>query len=200
MRRGDDAPRAVLALEDMPLDGAPNVLNACAALALVEPFGLDDAVLAEGLRTFAGLPHRQQTVARGGGVIFVNDTKATNVHAVCSGLAGYAGDVVIILGGSGKGEDYAPLREALGPVKHVVLIGVEGPRIGAALGDAVSMEYAGDMADAVDRAATATDGRGTVLLSPACASFDMFRDYGHRGEVFAAAARAWVAARMEAMP
>ncbi len=194
-RLRDGGPRAVLALEDFPLHGAPNVLNAGAALAALEPFDLDDDVLAAGLRSFRGLPHRQQEVARGDGLVFVDDSKATNVHAVCGGLAGYAGDVVLILGGSGKGEDYAPLRDVLAPVRAAVLIGAEAERIAAALAGAVPLVRAADLDEAVATAAGLALGRGTVLLSPACASFDMFRDYHHRGEVFAAAARRWLAGR-----
>ena len=191
-RQRDGGPRAVLALEDFPLHGAPNVLNAGAALAALEPFDLADDVLADGLRSFRGLPHRQQEVARGEGLVFVDDSKATNVHAVCGGLAGYAGDVVLILGGSGKGEDYAPLREAIGPVRAAVLIGAEADRIAAALAGTVPLVRAADLDGAVAAAAGLVPGGGTVLLSPACASFDMFRDYHHRGEEFQAAARRWL--------
>jgi len=197
-RLRDGGPRAVLALEDFPLHGAPNVLNAGAALAALEPFGLDDDVLADGLRSFRGLPHRQQEVARGEGLVFVDDSKATNVHAVCGGLAGYAANVVLILGGSGKGEDYAPLRGALGPVRAAVLIGAEADRIAAALAGSVPLVRASGMDEAVATAAGLASGRGTVLLSPACASFDMFRDYHHRGEAFQAAALAWLAGRPDA--
>ena len=199
-RLRDGGPRAVLALEDFPLHGAPNVLNAGAALAALEPFDLSDDVLADGLRSFRGLPHRQQEVARGEGLVFVDDSKATNVHAVCGGLAGYAGDVVLILGGSGKGEDYAPLRRALGPVRAAVLIGAEADRIAAALDGAVPLVRAADLDEAVAKAAGLAAGTGTVLLSPACASFDMFRDYHHRGEAFRDAARGWLAGRAGAAP
>ncbi|MBK9302732.1 MAG: UDP-N-acetylmuramoyl-L-alanine--D-glutamate ligase [bacterium] len=153
-----------------------------------------------GLRSFRGLPHRQQEIARGEGLVFVDDSKATNVHAVCGGLAGYAGDVVLILGGSGKGEDYAPLREALGPVRAAVLIGAEADRIAAALAGTVPLVRAADLDGAVAAAAGLLPGGGTVLLSPACASFDMFRDYHHRGEEFQAAARRWLDGRAGAAP
>jgi len=185
-----DGPQALLPWDDVPLTGAPNLLNVLAAVALTEPFDLPADVLAAGLRTFRGLEHRQQTVARRGGVVFVDDSKATNVHAVCAGLAGYRDGVVLIVGGSGKGEDYAPLRAALDPVAHVILIGAEGPALGAALDGARPLHRADDLEGAVALGAELAAPGGTVLLSPACASFDMFRDYHHRGQVFRDAARA----------
>jgi UDP-N-acetylmuramoylalanine--D-glutamate ligase len=128
-------------------------------------------------------------VGRLGGVRFVDDTKATNVHAVCAGLRGYPDTVVLIAGGSGKGEDYAPLREVMGQVRHLVNIGREGPAIARAVGDLVPTHRAESMEEAVRLAAQLAAPQGTVLLSPACASFDMFRNYHERGLAFAAAAR-----------
>ncbi len=144
--------------------------------------------MAEGLRTFRGLAHRHQLIGRLGDVRFVNDTKATNVHAVCAGLRGYPRPVVLIAGGSGKGEDYTPLREVMTAVRHVVTLGQEGPAIAASLAGIVPTTTATDLADAVATAARLADPDATVLLSPACASFDMFRNYRERGEAFAAAA------------
>jgi len=182
--------QSLLPWDELPLNGHPNLLNALAAVALVEPFDLPAAAVAAGLRTFHGLEHRQQTVAHLDGVAFVDDSKATNVHAVCAGLAGYRADVVLILGGSGKGEDYAPLRAALGPVAHVILIGAEGAALGKALAGECPLHAADDLTAAVALGAVLAAPGGTVLLSPACASFDMFRDYHHRGVVFRDAARA----------
>ena len=187
----------LLALDELAIAGAPNARNAAAAAAMLLPLGVDSEALRVGLRSFRGLPHRQETVAAAGGVVFVNDSKATNVHAVCAGLESYAADVVLIVGGSGKGEDYAPLRAALGPVKAVVGLGAEASAIVAALGGDRPAEFADTMADAVARAARLAAGRGTVLLSPACASFDMFRDYNARGEAFREAAAATAAAAKE---
>ena len=187
-RTGPEGREAVLPVEELALRGAPNLQNACAAVALVTTCGLPVDVLAEGLRSFAGLPHRQEEVARRGGLVFVNDSKATNVHAVCAGLGGYERNVYLILGGSGKDEDFAPLRAAMGPVAQVVVIGDESERIAAALDGAVPIARAGSLPEAVSTAVSAADGRGTILLSPACASFDMFRDYNERGEVFRALA------------
>ncbi len=184
VRLRDGSEEEVLPVADLGLTGGPNLLNALAATALVEPFGLSATDIATGLRSFTGLAHRQELVAEAGGVRWVNDSKATNVHAVCAGLDGYERDVVLILGGSGKGEDYAPLREALGPVTRVVLIGDEAQAMAVALEGAAPLERAATMEEAVAAAARAAAGRGTVLLSPACASFDMFRSYEHRGEAF----------------
>ncbi len=194
VRDGDFRP--LMPLAEMSLGGAPNILNACAAVACVAPLGVDLEAAAAGLRTFRTPDHRQQRVAAAGGIEFVDDSKATNVHAVCSGLAGYDSDVVLIVGGSGKGEDYAPLREAIGPVKAVVGLGGEAPDIVAALRTELPVEFAATMEEAVERAVRLAAGRGTVLLSPACASFDLFRDYVHRGEAFREAALA-AAARID---
>jgi UDP-N-acetylmuramoylalanine--D-glutamate ligase len=197
-RKGPQGPEPVLPVDELPLRGAPNLLNACAAVALVTTCGLPADALAEGLRGFAGLPHRQEVVARRGELVFVNDSKATNVHAVCAGLAGYERDVVLILGGSGKAEDFRPLRAALGPVARVVVMGDEADRIAEALAGAVPLERAASFADAVRAAARAAGDRGTVLLSPACASFDMFQDYNERGKAFRNEARRLAAGGGEA--
>ncbi len=188
-RRTAAGEEPIVAAADLQVTGAPALANCCAAVAAVTPWRLPAGTLADGLRSFAPLSHRQQVVARVGGVTYVDDSKATNVHAVCAGLAGYDGGVVLILGGSGKGEDYTPLRGAMGPVEHVVLLGEESDRIGAALAGTVPLHRADDMAAAVSLAATLARPGGTVLLSPACASFDMFRDYRQRGEAFQAAVR-----------
>jgi len=187
-RRGEV--RDLLAVADLFLQSPPNLLNAAATAAAVLSLVDDLDAVAEGLRTFRGLAHRHQLVGRLGGVRFVNDTKATNVHAVCAGLRGYPTPVVLIAGGSGKGEDYAPLREVMAPVRHVVTIGQEGPAIAAALAGRVPTSPAVDLPAAVRLAASLAAPDATVLLSPACASFDMFNNYRERGEAFAAAARA----------
>lgn len=184
----------VLPVADLPLRSPPNTLNALAVTASVLSLVDDLDPIREGLRTFGGLEHRHQTVGRLDGVRFVDDSKGTNVHAVCAGLRGYPTPVVLIAGGRGKGEDYTPLREAMAAVRHVVVMGEEGPAIAAVLQDLVPVTAADDLVSAVRLAASlaarfaAPDA--TVLLSPACASFDMFSDYHQRGRVFAAAARA----------
>jgi len=192
--------RILAGVAELALKSPPNLLNALAAVAIGEALGLGREAMGEGLRDFPGLPHRHQLVARRGSVEFVNDTKATNVHAVCAGLDGFPDPVVLIAGGSGKGEDYRPLAQVMGMVRHVVLIGQEGPAIGRALEGTVPTTLAASMEDAVaeagrmaadisgDLSARDDGGRVVVLLSPACASFDMFANYAERGAAFAAAA------------
>src|SRR5690606_12300377 len=124
------------------------------------------------------------------GVRYVNDSKGTNVGATLAAVAGMPGPLVLIAGGQGKGQDFSPLAQALrGKVRHAVLIGQDAKLIADALEDVVITELASDMEDAVRKAARAAQPGDTVLLSPACASLDMFRDYGHRGDAFAEAVR-----------
>ena len=179
---------SVLAASEVALDTPPNLINALAVAGAAYALGTPLEAVAAGLRDFPGLAHRHQLVARRGGVRFVNDSKATNVHAVMAGLDGYRGEVVLIAGGSGKGEDYHPLCEVMGAVRHVVTMGAEGPAIAAALAGVVSVTAAPDLTAAVAAAADLAAPDATVLLSPACASFDMFTGYRQRGEAFTAAA------------
>jgi UDP-N-acetylmuramoylalanine--D-glutamate ligase len=136
------------------------------------------------------LPHRSQWVADVRGVRYVNDSKGTNVGATLAAVAGMPGSLVLIAGGQGKGQDFAPLVAALrGKVRHIVLLGQDAKVLDAALQGVASTEFARDMDDAVQRAARAARSGETVLLSPACASLDMFRDYTHRGHMFTASVR-----------
>jgi UDP-N-acetylmuramoylalanine--D-glutamate ligase len=182
----------LLPTNELSLQSPPNLLNALAAAAAGLALRLPREAVARGLRDFPGLVHRHQLVARKDGIRFINDTKATNVHAVCTGLQGYGRPVVLIVGGSGKGEDYRPLREVMGSVRHVVLLGEEGPAIGTALTGAVATSRAASMDEAVsmawDQSTQQPETDVDVLLSPACASFDQFANYGARGEAFTAAA------------
>jgi UDP-N-acetylmuramoylalanine--D-glutamate ligase len=124
------------------------------------------------------------------GVRFVDDSKGTNVGATLAAVAGMPGSLVLIAGGQGKGQDFAPLAQAFrGKVRHIVLLGQDAKLIDAALQGVATTQFAKDMDEAVQLAANAARPGETVLLSPACASLDMFRDYGHRGDVFAAAVR-----------
>lgn len=187
--RGNGVHR-LISLGDLWLQSPPNVLNALATVAAAAPFVDDLDALAAGLVGFRGLAHRHELVGRLGGIRFINDTKATNVHAVQAGLQGYPRPVVVIMGGRGKGEDYAPLRDVMAPVRHVVTIGEEGPAIAAALAGSVATLPAATLENAVAIATDLAQPEGDVLLSPACASFDMFASYRDRGAAFAAAARA----------
>jgi UDP-N-acetylmuramoylalanine--D-glutamate ligase len=185
---------AVFEMERMKITGLHNAANALAALALGDAAGLPLAAMLKALETFPGLPHRSAWVADFGGVRYVDDSKGTNVGATLAAVDGMPGPLVVIAGGLSKGQDFAPLATAFkGKVRHVVLIGKDAGDVERALAGAVRSERAASMQDAVAAAARAAEPGDTVLLSPACASFDMFRDYGHRGDVFAAAVRGMAA-------
>jgi UDP-N-acetylmuramoylalanine--D-glutamate ligase len=182
---------ALLDTARMKIAGKHNAANALAALALGEAVGLPFAPMLEALESFPGLPHRSEWIADVRGVRYVDDSKGTNVGATIAAVAGMPGPLVMIAGGDGKGQDFAPLAGAFrGKVRHTVLIGRDAPAVAAALTGVCTVERAASMPEAVAAAARAARKGDTVLLSPACASLDMFRDYGQRGEVFAAAVRA----------
>ena len=168
--------------------GAHNAANALAALALGEALALPLAAMLAELRSFAGLPHRSQWIADRQGVAYIDDSKGTNVGATLAAVAGMPGPVVLIAGGDGKNQNFGPLATGLrGKVRHIVLIGRDAPLIARALDGVCPIERCATLPQAVQAAARAARPGDTVLLSPACASFDMFRDYAHRGEVFAEA-------------
>jgi UDP-N-acetylmuramoylalanine--D-glutamate ligase len=182
----------ILEAVELPLSGMHNVSNALAACALAVQAGVPLAALAKGLRSFRGLPHRMQRVALRGGVEWLDDSKGTNVGATVAALNGLTKKAVLILGGEGKGQNFAPLVPAIrAHAKQVLLIGRDAPLIQKAIGAAgIATESCSSLEAAVARAAQASVSGDVVLLSPACASFDMFRDYKHRGDVFAAAVKA----------
>jgi UDP-N-acetylmuramoylalanine--D-glutamate ligase len=185
-RRGE----ALLDTARMKIAGLHNAANALAALALGEAAGLPMPAMLEALESFPGLAHRSAWVADIGGVRFIDDSKGTNVGATVAAVAGTPRPVVLIAGGEGKGQDFEPLAAAFrGKVRHCVLIGRDAPAIAAVLKGVCSIENAASMAQAVRAAQRAARSGDAVLLSPACASFDMFRDYAHRGDEFAAAVR-----------
>jgi UDP-N-acetylmuramoylalanine--D-glutamate ligase len=161
--------------------GAHNRENAAAATAAARALGIPDGQIADALRTFPGVPHRLEPVAEVAGVRYVNDSKATNVAAAVRALAAYADEPVhLILGGSRKGEDFAPLAAAIGPnVRSVHVIGETADELAEAIPQA---QRDGDLASALG-AIDARPGE-VVLLSPACASYDQFRDFEERGEEF----------------
>jgi UDP-N-acetylmuramoylalanine--D-glutamate ligase len=180
----------LIALSKLKLTGLHNAANALAALAICEGLELDRSACVQALRDFAGLPHRSQWIADINGVRYVDDSKGTNVGATLAAVAGTAGSLVVIAGGQGKGQDFSPLAAAFrNKVRHVVLIGKDAKQLASALAGTCTTEFAGDMQSAVAQAALAAQPGETVLLSPACASLDMFRDYAHRGDAFAAAVR-----------
>lgn len=179
----------LLAASELGIHGSHNVANALAACALVSALIAPQAARA-GLRTFSGLPHRLQLVATRGGVDWYDDSKGTNVGATIAALRGLARPTILILGGEGKGQDFSPLREAVARfATRSLLIGRDAALIEQALAGLPS-ERCSSLEAAVRTAARLASPGHAVLLSPACASFDMFRDYRHRGEVFASAVRA----------
>ena len=185
-RRGE----RLLDIARMKISGLHNAANALAALALGEAAGLPDHAMTFSLEQFPGLPHRSSWVADIGGVRYIDDSKGTNVGATIAAVAGMQGPLVVIAGGEGKGQDFAPLAAAFrGKVRAAVLLGKDAPAIATALEGVCPIETVGTMEAAVKAARRIAVAGDTVLLSPACASFDMFRDYGHRGDVFAAAVK-----------
>jgi UDP-N-acetylmuramoylalanine--D-glutamate ligase len=185
---GDE--RLALASE-LLLVGRHNLVNALAAMALGRAMGLPVSPMIEALRRFPGLPHRCQWVASSQGVQWYNDSKGTNVGATLAALQGMDGSVVLIAGGDGKGQDFSPLCAAVREkARGIVLIGRDAPLIEAALGSVPPVAHARDMREAVRAARRMARPGDSVLLSPACASFDMYRNYEHRGEVFMRAVQA----------
>jgi UDP-N-acetylmuramoylalanine--D-glutamate ligase len=185
--------RRLLALSDMPVAGLHNAANALAAFALCSAACPDanPEKLAAGLKAFKGLPHRLENVDVIDGVTFFDDSKGTNVGSTVAALNGMTVPVVLIAGGIGKEQDFSPLVPAVQMhVRAVVLIGQDARLINDAIAAArVPATHAASMANAVAEALARAKPGDAVLLSPACSSFDMFRNYQHRGEVFAQCVR-----------
>jgi len=180
--RGD---QILMPCAQIPLLGRHNHLNVLAAMALAAAGGVDDGAMIAATRSFSALPHRMQTVAELDGVRFIDDSKGTNVGATCAALRGMSEPVVLIAGGDGKGADFSPLRPALtNKARALVLIGRDADRIARAVGDTIPVRFAASMQDAVLQARALARSGDAVLLSPACASFDMFDNYIARGEAF----------------
>ena len=178
--------KTLVDVSELPIRGWHNAANALAACALASTVNVSVEALAAGLKTFKGLPHRLELVATSGGVEWYDDSKGTNVGATIAALKGLAKPSILILGGEGKGQDFSPLAPVVAQfAAHVLLIGRDAPLIAKA----VPGERCESLEEAVHRAAELANPGEAVLLSPACASFDMFRDYKHRGEVFAAAVK-----------
>ena len=177
----------LLQRSELQLAGNHNVANALAALALCEAAGLPRDGLVATLKAFRGLPHRVEKVAeRADGVSYYDDSKGTNVGATVAALEGLRCKVVLIAGGDGKGQDFSPLKDAFARyARAVVLIGRDAGAIEAAVaGCGVELLHAADMDAAVLLADARAQAGDVVLLSPACASLDMFRNYAHRAQVF----------------
>jgi UDP-N-acetylmuramoylalanine--D-glutamate ligase len=183
--RRDGRTEAVCGAEEIRIQGLHNLENSLAAAAAATAIGVRAEAIGAALRRFPGLPHRLELVAEVAGVRYVNDSKGTNVGAVVKSLEGYTGGVILIAGGKDKGGDFAPLRPLVATrVKRMLLLGQARTVIRAQLAGACPMEDVETLEAAVRQGAEIAAPGDTVLLSPACASFDMFRDFEHRGEVF----------------
>jgi len=170
---------------DTRLPGRHNMENVLCALAMMRAGGFDWACVIRGLRGFRGVEHRIEFVVRHAGVDWYNDSKSTNIDSLRVALESFSEPIVLIAGGQGKGSDYRVLRGMVaGRVRRLVTLGEDAEKLEAAFGDIVPAERAGDMADAVAKAGAVAEPGNVVLLSPACASFDMFDNFEHRGRVF----------------
>jgi UDP-N-acetylmuramoylalanine--D-glutamate ligase len=185
----------LLETTEVRLSGIHNLANALAASLAAAALGAGRPAIASVLRRFEGLEHRHRTVHTAGGVVWVDDSKATNVGATLAALKGYEdGSVHLILGGQAKGQTFAPLEdEVRRAVARLYLIGEDGPAIGERLAGAAPIEECSTLDEAVRRARAVAVAGQWVLLAPACASFDQFANYAERGDRFAALARGEVA-------
>ena len=172
-------------LEELKVEGRANIENALAAAAISRAAGADAESIKRGLFEFEGIPHRMELVGVTGSVRYINDSKGTNVSATLKALGGFDKGVTLILGGRDKGGDFAPLVKAIREKNaKVILIGEASGKIASALGDYAEVYRADDMAEAVRKGASLSTEGETVLLSPACASFDMYKNFEERGEMF----------------
>lgn len=187
----------LMATTELKIRGRHNVDNALAALALGEAAGIPMDAMLTTLKNFGGLRHRCEFVAEKNAVEFYNDSKGTNIGATLAAIQGLARDpqqLIIILGGEGKGQDFTELAPVLRAINcDVILIGRDAPVIADAIGQAVSTNFASSMQDAVNKAFAIAGSGDAVLLSPACASFDMFKNYEDRGEQFCLAVQELIA-------
>ncbi|MGA7964623.1 MAG: UDP-N-acetylmuramoyl-L-alanine--D-glutamate ligase [Gammaproteobacteria bacterium] len=186
--RGD---QVLFAAADVPLAGRHNLANVLAAWAIAAAAGVDDASIARAVRAFRPLAHRLTAVGEHAGVRYFDDSKATNVSAATATLAGLAGPLVVIAGGQGKGQDFTAFAGMLAErARAVVLLGVDAPLIELAIAGRIPVVKAANMEGAVSAAARLAQSGDSVVLAPACASFDMFDNYGARGDAFARAVEA----------
>jgi UDP-N-acetylmuramoylalanine--D-glutamate ligase len=187
----DDAPRGRISLEGFRLRGRHNISNAMAASAAALALGVKAKEIERALASFRGLPHRIEVVHENGGVTYIDDSKGTNVGAVVEAIDALAAPIILIAGGLDKGGDYAPLRRPLGEkVKLAIFNGAARDKMAAALIGSTKIESVATLREAVEHAARAARPGDTVLLSPACSSFDQFKDYAERGNVYKELVRA----------
>ena len=176
---------AVMAASDVRLRGEHNIENVLASMAITSTYGVRSSTLTSVISEFRGVEHRIEYVASVRGVTFFNDSKATNVDSAIKAVASFDHNIILILGGRDKGAPYEPLIEAMrGKVKRVLLIGEASAKIAAAMDNRFPVTQVSSLEDAVREGATIGEPGDVVLLSPACASFDMFDNYEHRGRVF----------------
>lgn len=181
----------LMSVSDLKISGLHNAANALAAIALCKGIGIEYTPIMQTLYNFKGLPHRVEWVSTINDVDYFDDSKGTNVGATCAALSGLSQKVVLIAGGDGKGQDFSPLKQPVTDnARAVVLIGRDAPLIEKTLLETdVALYHAADLPEAVSIARKIAQAGDAVLLSPACASFDMFRNYVHRAEVFVAAVK-----------
>jgi UDP-N-acetylmuramoylalanine--D-glutamate ligase len=179
------AEEVLLRVTDIPIPGAHNLENVLAAATATRLAGADSSAIAKGVRTFGGVEHRLEFVSEIGGVRYYNDSKATNVDATLKALDAFAGRILVILGGKDKGSDYTPLRTPLRE-KGVLalLIGAAAEKIESQIAGSVAVDRVETLERAVESASHAARPGDVVLLAPACASFDQFQNYEHRGRAF----------------
>jgi len=183
--RNDGKEEIVLKREEVPLPGAHNLENVLAAIAAARISGASANAVGEGVRSFAGVEHRLEFVSEINGVRYYDDSKATNVDATLKALDSFPGRILIILGGKDKGSDYTPLQAPLRERAILaLLIGAAADKIASQIDGAVAIERAGTLDHALEIASQAARPGDIVLLAPACASFDQFENYEHRGRVF----------------
>ncbi len=182
----DGVEEEIMPTDQLKLPGGHNLANACAAIACTLPFEIQSKFIAEGFSKFAGLPHRLENIGAINGVRFINDSKATNVDSLECALRSFEEKVVLIAGGYDKGADFSPIKNLVAErVKHAVLIGATADRIDSDWNNSVQKEHADSLEDAVSKAFQAAKPNGIVLLAPGCASYDMFDNFEHRGDIFA---------------
>ena len=175
----------LLPAKEVPLSGKHNLLNVLAALAIGDSAGLPMPPMLQAIRQFKGLLHRAEWVAERDGVTWINDSKGTNVGATCAAISGLGRRVVLIAGGVGKGADFSPLVDVVKQhVPTAILIGAAAQEIGQVLQEVTNIIFASNMRDAITQAQRQSNAGDCVLLSPACASFDMYVNYEARGDDF----------------
>jgi UDP-N-acetylmuramoylalanine--D-glutamate ligase len=183
--------RQILPRAELPLLGDHNVANALAAVLVAAEIGAPDDRIATGLRTFRAIPHRVEPVREVDGVLWINDSKSTNITSTGVAIAALDRPFVLLLGGRHKGEPYTRLRKPLeGRCRAVVAYGEAGPQIVQDLGDSLKVVPAGSFDEVLATARELACPGDAVLLSPACSSYDMFRNYEERGDRFRAAVEA----------